>query len=236
MFSILFNFSRLQFRSSSNSSASPDLKQKSSARSQSPFESPVSTASERSTTKVQSLNASPSNNIQPNNFFHPNEYQLLTKNTSERPKSLPGLQVTTGNQESSKVSSILMSPPLCPPPKPSSHQIAREITPTGNPPVLTGINIQSRVVPVTTNAFMQRHDISAFPSFVQKSPQHPIRLSIQSQLPNQSPEAGSTKRQIQRSTLKRSESCPYPSQSPRQLNASQAINPLPRQPTDTVRR
>lgn len=218
--------SRLQFRSTSNSTtSSSDSK---SPRSKSPFDAPASSANERPAARMQPLQASPSNQPQVQSFIIANE----------RPQSLPRLHVSTGNQESNKLSNLLMSPPLCPPPKASTHQMVKGVGQTGNPPVLIGSNAQSRGIHVTSHAFLQTQDGGSFPIQIQKSPQQPISLPIQPQMRSKNPEPNTT-RQVSRASLKRSDSCPYPSQSPRarQLAVTQSVSPIsPRQPTEAILR
>ena len=222
---------RLQFRSSSNSSTSPNSKSISSARSQSPLHLSASSPTDRSSGKVQSLQA-PTNN-QSKQTFVTNGYQFV--GTNERPRSLPGLQVTTGIQESSKLSN-LMSPPLCPPPK-SANQMVKAIPQGGSSPIYADTGIPARGM--SSISFLQTNGATSFPVLVPQSPQQVTRLPNQAQLPNQSQDSPG-KRQIlsQRTSLKRSDSCPYPSQSPRarQISVSQALKQMsPTQAADSLR-
>lgn len=222
---------RLQFRSSSNSSTSPSSKSTSSARSQSPLDVSTSSPSDRSSGKVQSLQAPTKN--QSKQAFITNGYQFV--GNSERPRSLPGLHVTNGIQDSHKLSN-LMSPPLCPPPK-SANQIVKAI-PLGESSSIyadTGIPTRGN----SSIQFLQTNGATSFPVLIPQSPQQGTRLPNHSQLPNQSQDSPG-KRQIlsQRTALKRSDSCPYPSQSPRarHIAVSQAMKPMsPIQATDGLR-
>ena len=209
-------FFRLQFRSSSTT---PKSKSISSARSQSPINVSPLGSSERSSAHAQSLPTS--NHIQSKNVFASNGYQIGS--TNERPRSLPGLQVATGSHDSPKLSN-LMSPPVCPPPK-SGNQLTKGIIPAGNSPVYADTGCQGRGA---SSTFPQGTNPTSFPILIQQSPQQLQGLPGQASLSSPIPESHG-KRQIlaQRTSLKRSDSCPYPSQSPRprQMSAAQVMNP-----------
>ena len=227
---LLFNsiFCRLQFHSSSSSSTSPNSKSISSTRTQSPLVAVSSSApSERLSGKMPTMQAATSS--QSKNAFITNGIRL--DGTNERPRSLPGLQIAAGDQESIKLSN-LMSPPLCPPPK-TANQVPKGILPPGGSPIYADTGSHARGIPSTS--FLQTNGVGSFPVLIQQSPQQQL-----ARLSNQVQQESPGKRQIlsQRTSLKRSDSCPYPSQSPRgrQIAVSQVLSPMsPSQPNDVIR-
>ena len=171
---------------------------------------------------------------QPKSCYVGNQYPLPSNAKPERPQSLPGLQVATGNEALMKVSNQLMSPPPCPPPK-TTHQIAK-----GSPIVSTPPAFSSPVRGNILNPMTQTND-GSFPVLSPNTAQHSPRFVPQGQMPASEigPMTKRTRAIRNQSMLKRSDSCPYPSQSlktTRQVAVSPgAVTLSPRQPADNIR-
>eukprot|EP00795_Rhopilema_esculentum_P003622 gene3622-14856_t len=197
---------KLQFRSSSSStnSISPDSKSNSSDGKRSPISTPTSVSSDNLQIKPQL--SVPSASSQPKSCYQAN--RTVSNGGSERPQSLPGLKVAIGNQDVFKPGNNLMSPPQCPPLK----TLTKAVPPSLGSPRYSNAVAQARGNITPSNGFAQASD-GTFPVAPQQQQQ-----SFNSHTQISSPTHAS-KRQthVQRTTttLKRSDSCPYPSQSPR---------------------
>lgn len=232
--SLCFNF-RLKFHSSTSQSKNSQDSVAAKIDDRRPrLDATTSSSLGNISNKPKTSNLHSNIHTQPKSCYVGNQYPLPSNVKPERPLSLPGLQVATGNQALMKVSNQLMSPPPCPPPK-TTHQVAK-----GSPIVSTPPAFSSPVRGNPLNPMMQTND-GSYSVLSPNAAQHSPRFMPQGQIPT--PEIGPMTKRARairnQSMLKRSDSCPYPSQSPkatRQMPVSPgAVTLSPRQPADAIR-
>ncbi len=178
-----------------------------------PSTTETKTASEGKSSPLRHAATSEHNSLNSKPKMTSSNHKPTTPIKSERLNSLTGIQIVTTSSEVPKTPNKLMSPPICPPPKPhltpKTSPLATSSPSYASPVMMPNRGKSNHVMQGGERSFPQMDSNGVNIHSMQGIPQIHVTKPVEQQKHRQTLIARAPV------MLRRSDSCPYPSQSPR---------------------